>query len=271
MQINLHLGIHKTATTYQQDQLKLSKSFILENHGVEYIPLTIMRQGITKAIRNDDSVTIKNILSPYTNSEKLIISDENITGSAQEVITGKIYQNTSGIIEKIRSSFPNARIEVFISIRNPCDFLASIYCEYLRHNRFIKFEQFIKKTGPDFFDWVNLFTNTFKAHSDIQFHILDFDNYEKNKDEHIKLLSFSTINKFDPMVEASRKTLTKECINILSNFPHMSNRILNTMESENYIYGNKFSPFCEIERESYIKEYKIQLKSLKKIKNMAVI
>lgn len=271
MQINLHLGIHKTATTYQQDQLNLCKDYLHTRHNVQYISLSTMRKGITQTIRNKSSHEIRTVLTPYINTDKLIISDENISGNAQEIITGRIYNNTSQVIKKIKEAFPNAKINVFVSVRNACDYLASIYCEYLRHNKFITFKEYTKNISPEYFDWNKLLKRSIEENKNINFYILNFDNYKNNKNRHINLLSFGIIKNFSPEIKASRKTLTNECISIISKFPYMSSKILNTMEQEEYVYGQKFSPFKEQERERHIENFESILQSLSIEKNVRLI
>jgi len=270
MFINLHLGIHKTASTFQQEQLLVEFSGA-QNKKITYIPLETMRGGITKAIRSLSVKRIKREITPYTNTQKLIISDENIIGNAQEILSGNIYHNTNKTIEKIRQAMPESDTRIFISLRNSCDFMASIYCEYLRFYPFMEFRDYMRNHKIENIKWSEIFREAITKNSESSFSILNFDNYEKLKDKHLKELSFGAIQRVNPTIKASRKTLTEEAINLLSRSPKNSAKILKDLEETNYIHGQKFSPFTKkVKLESRL-ELRQDLYELSKYKNVNII
>ena len=97
--IILHLGLHKTGTTFVQESLKVSRRALIEQ-GLFYTPLNQMRNKITKNIGNeydekksqDLQTSIDIIASEAKNAgcHTMLLSDENILGFPSQ-ITKKIY------------------------------------------------------------------------------------------------------------------------------------------------------------------------------------
>ena len=40
--------------------------------------------------------------------------------------------------------FADRRIQLFLTLREPAAFIASMYCEYLRHNPYLPFEDYVR-------------------------------------------------------------------------------------------------------------------------------
>ncbi|QEQ95874.1 hypothetical protein [Neptunomonas concharum] len=268
MEINLHLGIHKTATTYLQDQLTLSRD-LLKNNGIQYFSLSEMRSGLTQAIRNKPLDVIQHILRETIQQEKVILSDENMIGNAGEIRKGINYKPISDVIGKIRQSLPESKVSVLISLRNPLEFLPSIYCEYLRHNNFVSYENYIANQ-KDALNWEKLLTPVINSNRDINFLIFNFDNFRNNKKEILKAISFNSIDRYSNNINSSRATLSTKVIELLSNFPETSKELLTVIENLNYVFGDKFKPYSEQELRKSKEVYLSQLNNLSKLKNTEV-
>lgn len=153
--ISLHLGVHKTATTYIQTKLRENIP-ILRNSGINYIPLGELRKKLTKNLHSDkfDENDIYDFLYPYLNCDRLIISDENILGGVDRPRRGFLYPSVRKKIDKIIKSLDGCDIEIYITIRNFPDYILSRYSESLRHFRFQVFEDYISELDDSTISWV---------------------------------------------------------------------------------------------------------------------
>ena len=103
--IHLHLGAHKTATTYIQRILATNKDTLLEN-GVFYLPLAQTRAKLSKQImglsrkgrRSADLVSHRQAILDELSGKGLerchtvLISDENLLGSPGRFKKGNVYE-----------------------------------------------------------------------------------------------------------------------------------------------------------------------------------
>src|SRR5690606_1735922 len=120
----LHIGLHKTASTFLQDLLFPSL------HGVVYIsrPFTILNDHFNCLQYADDSLYDEKEIKLFFEEidfDKLLISDENFCG--KPVSLG--YSNRSMIAKRLHSLFPDA--EVIIFLRNQLDLLYSLYNQHV--------------------------------------------------------------------------------------------------------------------------------------------
>ncbi len=151
-QIHLHLGAHKTATTYLQQILATHKEVLLKN-GVLYLPLAQTRVSLSKQIialskasRNISSLkSCRKTILDELNSKGLegchtvLISDENLMGSPRRFKEGTVYNSIPDNWKHVHEELgPN--IKVSFSIREYPGFLTSIYSEILRRNYYFPFE-----------------------------------------------------------------------------------------------------------------------------------
>ena len=68
-------------------------------------------------------------------------------GDNGTILTGRLYPNLKSNINKFINPFKNRKlVNIFISIRQMTSFLPSTYCEYLRWNKYISYNNFTSKT-----------------------------------------------------------------------------------------------------------------------------
>lgn len=157
--IHLHLGAHKTATTYLQNNLARNKAALLE-HGVLYLPLGDTRSRVSKNLvalaRSSRDVAglaaRREALLDGLGREELarchtvLISDENLTGGPGAFRKGKIYHSIAADWAHVHDELgPN--ISVQFSIRDYPGFFSSLYSEMVRKHRYIPFRRIQKLFG----------------------------------------------------------------------------------------------------------------------------
>ena len=139
----LHLGLHKTATTALQDFLA-GETRALVAHGVAYPRLARMRSDLTPLIASaakPDRAALGRFVDKVR-QPVLLLSDENILGSPGDIVGGTLYPYAENRLRRFCDQFASRRIRLFLTLREPAAFLASMYCEYLRHNPYLGFADY---------------------------------------------------------------------------------------------------------------------------------
>jgi hypothetical protein len=140
----LHLGLHKTATTALQDFLA-SESRALLARGAACPRLARMRSDVTpllvSATRGDRAALGRFV--EKNRQRVLLLSDENILGAPGDILGGALYPYAENRIRRVVEQFPGLRVRLFLTLRSPAGFLASLYCEYLRHNAWRSFAEYV--------------------------------------------------------------------------------------------------------------------------------
>ena len=153
--ISLHLGAHKTATTYIQQALEQS-SDALRARGVGYIPLGEMRPAITRSIGLSGIArgrAARRVLDRYCDCRTLILSDENIPGLPVPGRRGLYYPRRRFRVRRLLRKLPRADVRIFFAIRAYDSFVSSMYSEIIRHSPFVAPDLYLKGVDIDAFDW----------------------------------------------------------------------------------------------------------------------
>jgi hypothetical protein len=154
----LHLGLHKTATTALQEFLA-SETKALLAHGVFYPRLARMRSDLTPLIlsaENSDRAALGRFVDK-ARPPVLLLSDENILGAPGDILGGALYPFAENRLHRFCDQFADRRIRLFLTLRSPAAFLASMYCEYLRHNSWLGFADYVRDFDIDGFSYARVF------------------------------------------------------------------------------------------------------------------
>ncbi|WP_112323454.1 hypothetical protein [Oceanibium sediminis] len=145
MKISLHLGAHKTASTYLQTALERNAD-LLAARRVGFVPLDDLRAEVTrrvwqrpgwdaerqaKAVRQAEA-----FLEPQLRRDdidRLILSDENLIGTPGEIVLGgQLYPDVAARLGALPGLLAGHEVEIFLAVRPLINFTRSIYCESLR-------------------------------------------------------------------------------------------------------------------------------------------
>jgi hypothetical protein len=119
----IHIGLHKTATTFLQDEIFPNLEGL---HYTRKEDITELIREITihdQTISNIDS--IKDRLAATFSGDRNLISGESLSGNPFLQ-----YINRTNTLDKLRSMFPNAKI--IIGIRSQVGIIASMYKQYIK-------------------------------------------------------------------------------------------------------------------------------------------
>jgi hypothetical protein len=154
--VALHLGAHKTATTYMQSRLYKSREVLREN-GIAYIPLEDLRSLVTTKLNQSVAPsTLAECLRPYLACDRLILSDENILGGTNKPIHNSMYSNAKRRVEILLAALSDFDVSIFITVRSYADYFVSRYAEFLRHHPFMAFERYYKDIDFETVSWLDV-------------------------------------------------------------------------------------------------------------------
>lgn len=145
MTITLHLGAHKTGSTFIQDAFAQNQG-ALAAAGRHYIPLGPFRDGFTKLSFNRDlskpgAAQRRAQATDYLMGElaaagdrHVVLSEENLLGTPAEMVRlGQgIYPRFDQRIALISELLAGQPVEVFLAVRHQAEFARSVFTENLR-------------------------------------------------------------------------------------------------------------------------------------------
>ncbi|MFG6137172.1 hypothetical protein [Halomonas sp. B23F22_10] len=266
----LHLGVHKTATTYVQSRLWNSLEE-LERNRVNYIGLNSLRKRLTSRL-GDASFGKKDVfdaLYPFLNCDRLILSDENILGGTNAPRYQAFYPWAKERFKKVLRGLEGCEVEVYVTLRSFPEYLISRYTESLRHFKFFTFEDYMSGIDAKNISWLPLLDDLLAAGCGKIF-VNDF-NYVVSGDEYI----YRLIGKEVELNEASqgsrvrRSKVSNEAYEILklygSIYSDQSTRRLISMMDDHpqHTEATPFMPFTENQLFELNTKYKKELSVVK--------
>lgn len=160
MKVFLHLGAHKTGTTFVQTNLASGQDFF-ERNGWRFIFLNrenpeVYRHLMRNHKRNKDGewrVLAKFLKEVREGDKNVMISSENLLGRMSLRMTGGIYTHHEQMIERLKSGLDGAEVGVAFSIRNYADYIESTYQWQIVAGRYDKFEAYLEQVMTDEMSW----------------------------------------------------------------------------------------------------------------------
>ncbi|MBE2169943.1 MULTISPECIES: hypothetical protein [unclassified Cobetia] len=231
----LHLGVHKTATTYFQSRLYNSKKILSDNR-VGYLGLDATRRAITSKLHDkiEMSDELKDI---YSTSKSLIISDENIIGGTERITSQLIYPDVYNRLVALKKKIKHNNVEANITIRDPEAYLISRYCEYLRHYRFVSIGQYFDSFNLNDFSW-NPLLSTIEEALQCKVNVTCFENIFEDEVGYLNSITNLDIDYASAGEGSSikRSKISLESYRILEHladhYPaHMTRKLVNMMDN----------------------------------------
>jgi hypothetical protein len=185
MEIALHIGAHKTASTYIQNTLELNMQLLSRNN-INYIPLKEMRRSITSKIKfgKINTMMFSKLLKANTDSIRLILSDENLIGAPGDLIKqGTIYEKSRSRLSNLCNALGDEDFFVYLSVRNYETFIPSLYLELLRHHSFFSFTEFTRKFNIFDISWYKIVRSLCIKFRQENITLWDFAEFRNIEDE----------------------------------------------------------------------------------------
>jgi hypothetical protein len=257
MTIALHLGAHKTATTYFQSRLLNSREPLLR-HGVNYIPLDITRENITKKLGDcSEELNIASFLESQVGHKHLLVSDENLAGWIPPFrSTYDPYPFLRDRIQKLiylLKDVTSKEVAIFFTLRNPIDYLISRYCEHIRHSKFIQFEKYVEIGRILEFTW--MYTVDQLRSLEIPIFLSDFSDTLRRENEYLQGLTFSDSLGFASASESTstrRSKLSLEAYELMklasvSHPPQFCRKVLELLDKSKDIGSHQLTELIPVE------------------------
>ncbi|MEM6466631.1 MAG: hypothetical protein AAF679_09025 [Pseudomonadota bacterium] len=125
----LHLGAHKTGSSWAQAALKAS-GHALAGAGVVVPGTGHVRREVTAQAIGGKPVD----LAAYAPCQRLILSDENMLGTPRQMLrTGKLYPKAVQRLTAVREAFEDQPVELHLATRPLAAFFAGLVVEGLRN------------------------------------------------------------------------------------------------------------------------------------------
>lgn len=165
--IRIHLGVHKTATTYLQNLFELNRARIAAA-GSAYWPVMHIRPALayslwSEAMGDGPLGPLRrralrgapfNHLNLFLEAgDSQVLSDENIPGSAAESLHGRIYPQAADRMGRLAAILGERPVEVWLCLRAYPQFLASLYAEALRHGAFMPLAEMVGRNREPAGQW----------------------------------------------------------------------------------------------------------------------
>jgi len=152
--LRIHIGAHKTATTYIQSVLEANQGRMAQKGSV-YWNLEQIRPPLAFGLRSLNPSLARRVKSVLTGGgfsprnahlrriddllqidRNVLLSEENILGDSRDVLSGGLYPMAASRFEALSEGFGDRPVEIWLSVRSYAPFLSSIYAESLRHGHF---------------------------------------------------------------------------------------------------------------------------------------
>ena len=152
--IRIHVGAHKTATTYIQDTLALNR-IASAAAGTAYWPREQFRKALAKGLDTEKirrKTRVPALSRALTQSRKdavaglsqffatdynVTISEENLLGEADNARSGKPYPFARDYLGLLKDALPDRPIEIYLAVRAYPDFISSLFGEALKHGHYL--------------------------------------------------------------------------------------------------------------------------------------
>jgi hypothetical protein len=199
MKLHVHVGVHKTATTYLQGQLARRKPQ-LHQAGIGAMGLGEFRPFFTRHLMGHPVATfrIEDHLEKFFGSRVpvdirgLVLSDENLIGlTNQFILHGKPYHVAEVRLKHLKQLLAGHEVTMFMALRCYDGFTSSSYCEAMRHTQhFDTFASFRAKFDLESLRWPAMVRRFVAALQPAQVRLWRFEDFRQHSDRVFRELAF---------------------------------------------------------------------------------
>lgn len=178
MSFDLHIGAHKTATSFIQLVLRQNEDLLLKNkifvphHRYTRKEITIPvqlyayeRMGLnwkTKYTKSELHIKVDQFFEGLTKTgaDHFILSDENFLGHCGHLVRGGfLYTRKKPFLSALKSALPEEPTRIFLAVRNYSDFFTAAYAQFLLDvevENFVQPASFVDSIMTKYPNWSNL-------------------------------------------------------------------------------------------------------------------
>lgn len=204
--IRIHVGAHKTATTYIQDTLALNQAASAAA-GTAFWTREQFRAKFSAAIsaekhrreskkfhlfthlRFPRNEHIERLSGFFDLDCDVTISEENLLGEAHDGFRGHTYPHAKLYLELLRDALPDRPVEILLCVRSYSSFFSSLYGESLKHGDFIKPARYQEMHSTAQNLWPELVRTLHKTWSDATVIVWCYEDFAKVEDDVLSRMS----------------------------------------------------------------------------------
>lgn len=270
--IRLHVGVHKTATTYLQQYL-LQNHGTLAQEGLAYWPMENIRAQFKLAwdqqmqdrhsrrkrlgtrIRGD--LTLTPMREWFDLDRNILLSEENLLGEGSDFFNGSIYPDAKARLTLLAKALPeNQLLEVWLCLRSYPDFLASMYGEAARFWHVPSPETFAERHANPAGSWPRLVDHVRAALPQARLHIWAYEDFRRLEPCIIEGMTGVSPARLQPLQQSQvRPSASDRAIRACAALPddiQGAERMFRMLELE-YLYpmqdrSDRFSPWSADQR-----------------------
>lgn len=255
MIICLHLGAHKTATTYMQHALEQSREQ-LAARGIAYPSLPDVRAGLTDHLGIGEiglTRTANDFLAPFRHCNALIISDENLIGGVRPKLH-TFYPTVSWRLRRLSSVLRGHDIRVFLATRSYAPFISSMYCEYIRGHQFRAPESYLDAVNFKRFSWLRVIGAARSALPSSPMLVWKYEDFDQVGDQVFDAITLGNAHLVERPAERLRPSLSDQAVKALAKctWPRTRAEIRSLVSSTATAHpiGPSNPPFCALDSDT---------------------
>ncbi|KPQ07259.1 MAG: hypothetical protein HLUCCA12_05465 [Rhodobacteraceae bacterium HLUCCA12] len=191
MQIILHIGAHKTASTHLQLALAHRRGALGRGGTALFLPGDLRKDGLrlqnylglepSAASAAEHGAQIRAAFATAARwADRLVVSDENILGALYNpgvFREGTLYAHAGARLALLAATLPDGPVTVALALRNPAGYLTSVYSQWLMSGRVMPFDRFLGAVDPAALRWSGLVERLIDAMPGLRLAVWRYEDY----------------------------------------------------------------------------------------------
>lgn len=283
----IHIGAHKTATTFIQTILQDNEERISKSNMRLLVPTDDLRKlnlhGLSSIKRPFSMLAPHRTLQKRLNIDEkkykgAILSEENLLGLPIVALSGDMYKKRP-LYRAISQLSKQCSVKVFLSIRSPETFFPSLYSETLKHTFLPKdlFSYLEKKFTNEPPSWLPMILNIRKSAPDAKLCIWPYESFSTNSKEIIQALAGTQIdarqtNTHNPINKSGSAFAIGLAANLDQKLESTERlKLVTKIYETNFDDNSIFKPFSKETTVEMRKRYKADIQELSKLDGIELI
>lgn len=231
--IYLHLGVHKTATTYIQDLFELNQGRIasagraywtrgqfrpLFQWGLRAGDISGRRRAVKWLLKpRVERAFVKEIQALLGVSMPSIISEENVIGRVADSLEGKSYIHARTRLNFLSKIIGGREVEIWLCLRDYAGFLSSQYAEALRQGYDVQIAQFVAANRVADGRWRDLVSDIHQVFPQARIVVWRYEDFAQHKSEIVERLAGLPLDAMRPLVATEvRPSPSRQAVEVQS-------------------------------------------------------
>lgn len=230
--LHIHLGVHKTASTFLQDCIALHRRELAFS-GINWLGPAEIRDIVVRAVNLQSKQTNRQVhqldylrkkasllFSEVKHANTVVLSDENLLGGCRKAFCeAGFYPNLTQRMRALGSLLPIKATKIFLAVRSPETFATSAYCESLLHaKQFINFSSYFAEARTSTLLWSELVYRLRQSFQDAQIVVWKYEEFALVAEQILELLLGKEGAKMVlplPISERNRPSLSALAVDLL--------------------------------------------------------